>query len=175
MNRNWHGILIIDEIKQIRDGSIVFQKNNLYNILHTEGEARLLNALFAGGSVSNQYIPNYYYVGLDNRTTLSQSNTYSSITGEPAIATGYSRQQISSLGGFTIEETSTSAKAKSNLLGFSATTSSWGPVKNLFLTNVNYGTTSGGILYSSTNLGSSITVAAGDTISLRFTLALRNC
>ncbi len=175
MSKNWPGILILDEIKQIRNNQVIFEKQNIHNILHVQGEEQILNALFVGGSISNNYIPSFYYLGLDNRPVVSASDTYSSISGEPATSTGYARQGISSTSGFTIVTSGTTVKAKSSLVAFSATTSAWGPVKNLFLTNVVSGTPASARLYSTIEIGSAITVAVGDQISLIFSMSLKNC
>jgi hypothetical protein len=175
MLKKWPGILILDEIKQIRNNEVIFEKYNIHNILHVQGESQILKALFTGGSVSNNYIPSFYYLGLDNRAAITENDTYASISGEPSTTTGYARQGISSTSGFTIVTSGTTVKAKSNLIAFSATSSSWGPVKNIFLTNVVSGTPASAVLYSSIEIGSAITVAAGDQISLIFSMSLKNC
>jgi hypothetical protein len=175
MNTKWPGILICDEFKHIRNGKILLEKYNLNNLLHIQGEDQILRALFTGGNVNNSYIPNFYYLGLDNRPAISITDTYSTITGEPLVSTGYSRQSISSVSGFTIETSGTIVKAKTNLIGFTSTTSSWGPVKNLFLTSVPNNSSTPGILYSSIQIGSDVILSIGDTISMKFSMALRNC
>ena len=175
MSTNWSGILICDEFKHIRNEKVIFEKYNLKNLLHIQGEEQLLIALFVGGNTSNNYIPSFYYLGLDNRPTISITDTYSTITGEPLTSTGYSRQSISSVSGFNIETSGTIVKAKTNLIGFTSTSSSWGPVKNLFLTNVPNGSITSGVLYSSIQIGSDVVLSIGDTISMKFSMALRNC
>jgi hypothetical protein len=174
MKKDWHGILIVDEFKVCRNDEVIFAEENLHNILHIGGESQILSALFIGGPgpAINPYIPSIYYVGLDNRSALSVSDTLSSLSGEPPSG-GYNRQPISSTTGFTIVTEGTTVKAKSGVIVFSATGSSWGPVKNIFLTNISSGTA--GILYSSVPLGSNVIVSAGDTVSVRFSMALRNC
>ena len=175
MLKKWPGILILDEIKQIRNDQVIFEKNNIHNVLHVQGEEQILNALFVGGSISNNYIPSFYYLGLDNRSTVSETDTYASISGEPETSTGYARQGISSTSGFSVVTSGSTVKAKSNLIAFSATTTSWGPVKNLFLTNVVSGSPVSARLYSTIEIGSSITVSVGDQISLIFSMSLKNC
>lgn len=175
MLKNWPGILILDELKHIRNNEVIFERKNIHNILHVQGEEQILNALFVGGSISNNYIPSFYYLGLDNRPTVSENNTYSSISGEPATSTGYARQGISSTSGFTIVTTGNIVKAKSTLIAFASTTTSWGPVKNIFLTNVVSGSPVTAKLYSTIEIGSNITVSVGDQISLIFSMSLKNC
>ena len=170
--KDWRGILIVDEFLVKRKDEIIFKAENLHNILHVGGEQQILSALFVGGPTSNTYIPSSYYLGLDARPSLVVTDTLSNITGEPSTG-GYSRQPVSSTIGFTITTEGTTVKAKSGLLVFSATASSWGPVTNMFLTDASNGTS--GILYSSVPIGSNVTVNAGDSISMRFSMALRNC
>lgn len=172
MKKDWNGILKIEELLIKRNEEIIYKVNDLYNILHTEGEAEILRALFIGGPTSNAYIPSLYYLGLDDRATLAASDTLATLSGEPSSG-GYTRQPISSTTGFTLVESGSTVKAKSGVIIFSATGSSWGPVRNMFLTNVATGTS--GILYSSIPIGSNVTVANGDDISLRFSMALKNC
>jgi hypothetical protein len=175
MSTNWSGILICDEFKHIRNENVIFEKYNIKNLLHIQGEDQLLRALFIGGNINNAYIPNFYYLGLDNRSVISITDTYSTISGEPLTNTGYSRQSISSVSGFTVETSGTICKAKTNLMGFTATAASWGPVKNLFLTSVPNSSVTPGVLYSTIQIGSDIVVGIGDTISMKFSMALRNC
>ena len=111
-------------------------------------------------------------MGLDNRSALNVTDTLSNLSGEPASG-GYNRQPVSSTTGFTIVTEGTTVKAKSGVIVFSSIGSSWGPVKNMFLTNISSGTA--GILYSSVPLGSNVVVTVGDTVSVRFSMALRNC
>jgi len=174
MKKDWHGILIVDEFKVTRDDKVLYQAENLHNILHLGGESQILSALFVGGPgpAINPYIPSIYYLGLDNRSALAVTDTLSNLSGEPASG-GYNRQPVSSTTGFTIVTEGTTVKAKSGVIVFSSIGSSWGPVKNMFLTNISSGTA--GILYSSVPLGSNVVVTAGDTVSVRFSMALRNC
>lgn len=172
--KDWHGILRLDEFVIKRDDKVVFSTGNIYNMLHTQGEAQLLSALFLGGPTSNTYIPSVYYLGLDARTVLNISDTLSNLVAEPTSG-GYSRQPVSSTTGFTIVTEGTTVLAKSGVLAFSATGSNWGPITNMFLTNVASGT--GGILYSTVSLGVSggVTVNNGESVSMRFSMALSNC
>lgn len=172
--KDWHGILRLDEFTIKRDDKVVFQTGNLYNILHTQGEAQILSALFLGGPASNAYIPSIYYLGLDARPVLSVSDTLSTLVAEPSSG-GYSRQPVSATTGFTLVTEGATVLAKSGVLAFSAAGSSWGPVTSMFLTNVASGTA--GVLYSSVALGVSggVTVNNGESVSMRFSMALSNC
>ena len=171
--KNWHGIMKIDEIIQKDyDGNILYKEENVYNILHSQGEQRILSAVFIGGPTNNPYIPANYYLGLDNRATISAAQTLANLSGEPA-GNGYSRQPASSTTGFSITDTGGVYQAKSNIIIFAAVTGSWGPVINLFLTDSSSGTS--GNLYSTAVLASPIILSSGETISVRFSLALKNC
>jgi hypothetical protein len=171
MNEKWFGIMKVLEVNHWRNGSLLWQKTNLYNLLHLDGEEFILRAAFVGGQVSD-VIPSNYYLGLDNRSILQASDNILSLIGEP-VGNGYSRQPISSSGDFTVtNEDNTHFKAISPIVAFIATGSSWGPVQNLFITN--RGDTSGSLI-SSVNLGTGITVAAGDSVSLRIAMTLRDC
>lgn len=171
--KNWHGIMKIDEIVQKdQDGKVVFKEENVYNILHLEGEETILSAVFLGGPTNNSYIPTNYYLGLDNRASVSANQTLSDLVGEPS-GSGYSRQPASSTTGFTIVNNGGIFQARSNIIIFAAVSGSWGPVGNLFLTDISSGTS--GNLYSTAVLSSPIILSSGETISVRFSLALKNC
>ena len=171
--KNWHGIMKIDEIihKNI-EGEILFKEENILNILHNQGEERILSAVFTGGSTNNSFIPANYYLGLDNRATITVNQTLSSLSGEP-YGNGYSRQPARSTTGFSIVNDGTTCQARSNVIIFAAVAGSWGPVINLFLTDASSGIT--GNLYSTAVLSSPIILSSGETISVRFSMALKNC
>ena len=171
--KNWHGIMKIDEIIQKdNNGKIIYQEENIYNILHLQGEERILSAVFLGGPTNNSYIPANYFLGLDNRGTVTASQTLADLSGEPA-GSGYSRQPASSTTGFSIVNNNGVYQARSNIIIFAAVAGSWGPVINLFLTDASSG--SSGNLYSTAVLASPIILSSGETISVRFSLALKNC
>ena len=171
--KNWHGIMKIDEIVQKdQTGKTIYKEENIYNILHAQGEERILSAVFIGGPTNNTYIPTNYYLGLDNRATITTDQTLASLSGEPA-GSGYSRQPASSVTGFSIVNNGGIYQARSNIIIFAAISGSWGPVVNLFLTDASSGTS--GNLYSTAVLSSPIILSSGETISVRFSLALKNC
>ena len=170
MNPEWKGILKIVEAKQIRNGHIIWQSTNLYNTIHTGGEEMILKTLFYNDGTMP---PSYYYLGLDNRASISYANTMNDLVDEPA-GSGYTRQQLSSSttsSGWAVSSGSLLHKAVSNIVSFQAT-SSYGPVGNLFLTDKSNNT---GYLISSVALTSSVTMSPGDVLSLRMTLSLRDC
>lgn len=136
------------------------------SILHNEGEQFLLSVLFAGTSS-----PSNYYLGLDNRTTLTATDTLASLVGEPTV-NGYARQPISS-SSFTVVSTFGAYQANTPIVTFSAAGGSWGPVSNLFLsTSLD---NSGKLIATVTLNQSNLTLINGQIIRVRMGLALRDC
>lgn len=170
--KNWPGIMTVESIQHISKGKVIYEEKNIKNILHVDGEQQILNALFVGGNTGNIYIPTTYFLGLDDRTSLAAADTLSSLVSEPAVG-GYARQGVSATTGFTIQTNGTLVKATTGIITFSCTTTSWGPVRNLFLTNVASGTS--GVLYSSVALSNTVTLVPGDSVTLKFSLSLSNC
>lgn len=172
MNTNWNGLMKVLEIKHLDvDGKVLWEADNLINMLHAEGEAFILKTMFTG----EETVPVNYYLGLDNRSSLSRSDTLSTvIITEPSTTNGYLRSALPSSGSFTValDSSGNVYEASGPIAAFSATGGNWGPVTNLFLT-----TTAGtsGSLISSVPLSSSINVTDGQTINLRISLTLRDC
>ena len=168
MKKDWHGILKIEEFKIFEKNELIFEKYNLYNIMHQGGEALILGILFA-----NYGIPSSYYVGLDSRASLSESQNLSNIQYQEPTTNGYQRQTVSSSTGFTITNTAP-AKATSSMVNFTASAAgSWGPVKNMFLCTAF--TKYGGTLISSVPLGTDLTVNANTVVSMKFSMTLSSC
>lgn len=169
---NWNGLMRVLEIRHTdSSGNVLWEQFNIGNMLHSSGEQFLLRALFTGGPTNNSYIPSFYFLGLDNRTAISVGDTISTIVGEPS-ANGYTRQPVSSTGGFTMDNTSGNYRATSAIVTFRGIGGSWGPVRNIFLTDKNDLT---GSLIASANLGTPFSLADGDSVSLRLGLTLRDC
>jgi hypothetical protein len=174
MRKDWNGIMKILEIEQLRNGEVIWSKKNLYNILHSGAEQYFLEALFrnpADGTIP----PEYYYLGLDARTSLLTSDTMSSIIDEPS-SNGYFRQLVSSKPnqstGWSIISSDGYSKALCSVVTFSAAGGSWGPVTTLFLTTKNNNT---GVLISSASLSDEAYLEDGDSINLRMVMTLRDC
>ena len=179
MSNNWHGFIEVLEINHIRNNKIIWQDFNLKNILHQQGELYFLQILFANGQTDAfdniNTVPPYYYFGLDNRTTISISDTLASISGEPTT-NNYLRQVANSTTDWNFTTNSNGDnQAKSPILTFGAYGGSWGPVCNLFLTmQPQITTNANGYLISSIYLNNSITVVDGDSISMRMSSTLSN-
>ena len=68
---NWNGILIVDEIIIQRNNKIIYKEENIQNIFHASGQHLFLDVLF-----KNFKKPSVYYLGLDNRNSLTLNNTW---------------------------------------------------------------------------------------------------
>jgi hypothetical protein len=155
-----------------RNGEILWKNTNLQNTLHTQGEEYILKLLFS--DVIDK--PSYYYFGLDNRTTIAVGDELADLSGEPT-ANGYARQAKNSTTDWTFTTISGYWVAKSAVITFSATSGiGWGPIKNLFLTMQDADVlATSGYLISSVDLGQTISVISGESISLRMVAGLKWC
>lgn len=170
-NINWHGIMKIQEVQHLDScGNIKWQAKNIRNILHLEGEQFLLQAAFVGGRDSN-IIPEFYYLGLDNRLEVSAENTMENLISEP-YGGGYERAELSSLNDFSINFQNNHYVATSPIVAFRSTVGDWGPVSNLFLTAEVSGEDK---LISTAVLPSAIVLVTGDVVTMRITMQLRDC
>lgn len=143
--------------------NIIFEQKNIKNIVHQEGEQYMLGVLFNKAELASSY-----YAGLDNRTTLSSTDSIFSITGEPLPQTSYKRQEITSWGDPFISNNV--YVVKSNPITFDASIIGWGPVSNIFLTTRK----SGGILLSSAKLSQILTLSEGNSVVMSISLSLTN-
>jgi hypothetical protein len=169
--KDWHGIMKVLEIRHLdARGAVLWEQRDLLNILHQEGEEFLLRAAFVGGRVSD-VIPENYYLGLDNRLTVDEDQTMDDILGEPTSG-GYVRQAISSDGDFSINFESNHYLATSPIVAFRATSGSWGPVSNLFLTDAD---DDSGYLISTLELTNPVSLGVGESVTMRIGLQLREC
>jgi len=160
----------IDEVSLIRDGKVVWSNQDLNNTLHFEGEEFILKVLFS----NYEDVPPYYYFGLDNRTNIAADDGLADLVSEPTV-NNYERQARNSVDDWTFTTVSGYHVAKSSIITFTAAGGSWGPVKNLFMTNIEQSDPlDGGYLISSVDLGQSVTVTHGDAISLRMSIGLRD-
>jgi hypothetical protein len=167
----WNGILTITEIQHWNSkGELLWEDRNIKNLLHQDGEHFLLGAAFTGGQNST-IIPAYYYLGLDNRQSIAVSDTMDSLIGEPSSG-GYSRQAVSSSGDFVLNIHNGHYVANSPIVAFRSTVTGWGPVSNLFLTTA---ADNSGYLISTAVLGTPVSLAAGDNVTMRIGMRLAGC
>ena len=167
MGHKTRRLMTIDHIECRCGDRLVWESHDLGNILHTNGEAILLEYLFdhQGNATPT------FYLGLDDRTQLSAGQTITDLTGEPS-AGGYSRQPLDpASSNFTVELVNGVNKARSRIVTFNCVGASWGPVTNLFLVS---GSGSGAVLVSSVSLPQSSTLNPGEAINLRASLSLRD-
>lgn len=161
-------LMLIKEVNHYDNNeNVIWSEKNLPNIWHDEGQEFILFIAF--DIDEGVEVPSQYYLGLDNRTTLSGSDDLDSLIGEPTT-NGYARQSLSSSNGFTISPTTTTAV--SGIKTFVASVGSWGPVKNVFLATTLDNT---GRLISSVSLGGERTILAGESIAIRINLSLSGC
>jgi len=164
-------LLKIDNIQHVdADGTILWEQNDVNNIFHLGGQLFVLSTTFR--TSSGIVVPGSYYLGLDNRATPLLSDTLSNLSGEPT-QNGYARGGVNSINGFSIAlGLDGNYRATSDVVTFSATVGSWGPVKNLFLA-----TSSGitGHLISTSVLDSSRILLSGQSLTMRISVGLGNC
>ena len=179
-------LIKIDYFRHLdKNNNILYEEKDIKNIIHAKGQEYILRVLFDALS-----IPNNYYIGLDNRSSLSLEDTLETIVPVEPSTNGYSRQPVESAV-FNLNVTSSgNYKADSPIVLFRAIGGSWGPVKNVFLatslsTTTNESTsiplpdgTGGGTflntVVSSIALSSEVTVANGESVSMKISLGLEN-
>jgi hypothetical protein len=165
-------LLYIQEIQHLdRHGNVIWQAQNLPNTFHADGEFYLLDIAFRGETD----IPDDYYFGLDNRTTIAEEDTMLALVDEPESGYhGYARQAVASEGQFTLMIVDGHWVANSPIILFSASGGSYGPVKNLFMCTTDAGELSSSLV-SSVPLNQTITLSDGESISVRMGLSLKDC
>lgn len=170
-NLNWNGLLRIIEVTHLNiDGDVLWRYSNIGNLVHQDGEEFLLRAAFQGGPIST-IIPENYYLGLDNRQAVAVTDTMDDLIGEPG-GNGYERQAVSSSTDFSLNFENDHYVATSPIVAFRATVGSWGPVSNLFLTDK---ADNSGYLIATASFPSGVQVSAGDHITVRIGMQLRDC
>lgn len=168
---DWRGIMKILEVQYLDpQGNVKWVDRNIRNVLHQDGEEFLLRAAFTGGQTST-IIPDDYYLGLDNRTTIADSNTMDDLIGEPTSG-GYARQTVNSSGDFVVSLENDHYLAKSPIVTFRATSGSWGPCANLFLTDKS---DASGYLISTAVLSTPADLTIGESVTMRISMQLKDC
>lgn len=166
-------LLRIEEVCHLdKFGQVKWQSTNLLNTLHTQGEEFILKVMFSSAVEK----PEYYYFGLDNRSSISVSDELVDLVDEPS-GNGYSRQAKNSTTDWSFTTQNGYWAAKSNVITFTATSGiGWGPVRNLFLTMQPASAEAAeGYLISSIYLGQILTIEAGESVSLRMLAGLKWC
>lgn len=169
----WRSFMKIEEIKHFdKNGNCIWEAYDIPNTMHLEGEEFILQLAF--DTDSDAEVPDDYYIGLDNRSTISVSDTLSDLDDEPGInVNGYNRQPVSSMTGFGITtDSNNNVKASSSIVTFDAIGGTWGPVSTAFLATSN---DNSGLLISTATLSNPRSVLAGETFSLRISVSLAQC
>jgi len=170
-NKYWPGIMKILEIQHLDSkNNVLWKQKNIKNLLHLDGEQFLLQAAFIGGKNST-IIPDFYYLGLDNRQNVSVDDTINDIISEP-FGGGYERAEISSEDDFSINFEQDHYIATSPIVAFRSTIGSWGPVSNLFLTAEVNGSFK---LISTAILPAAFAVNSGESVTMRIGMQIREC
>jgi hypothetical protein len=149
-------------------GNLKWEELGLKNILHDEGEQAILSAYFATTMSGFGPPPANLYLGLDNRASLAEADTLTSLSGEPS-GFGYSRKALSTAGtglsgqDFYINQPAAYYRAESKVVTFTASGGAWGAVTKLFLCTVLSGTA--GKLISSLPLSTTRTLQDGDSLN----------
>lgn len=151
------------------DGNELWREPEKLNILHDEGEQAILSAYFDTDLAGFGPPPANLYVGLDNRTSLSESDTLSSLVNEPNTG-GYSRKAVSTATGFTLAQPADFYRATSQTVSFTAMGGNIGEVRNRFLCTAASGT--GGLLLVTLALSTLRTINEGDTLNTNFIIGL---
>lgn len=163
----WNGLVKLLWIEYLdKNGTCLWKKENLFNILHRDGEELILKVMFGG-----QELPSNYYFGLDNRTTLDVADNMEDISGEPS-ENGYARKTIDASNDFSISLTGSGWQAVTPILSFTANGGNFGPIRNLFLTDAS---DNNGSLIATISLTSPTTVLDGNTINVRMAMTLTVC
>ena len=161
-------------------GEILFEKYDLKNILHSEGEEYILKTLFTNDYtpiMSQTGLPTFvvtsYYMGLDNRSSLTTSDSLVDIEELETIGTGYRRQEVNKSSFQIVENSNGNYQANSPIIQFNCSGGSW-TAKNIFLaTSYSSLFTGPKKVISSVPLGSTLVISNGETVSMRIGLALK--
>jgi len=167
----WKRFMTILEIKHYRGDECIWEAREIPNLLHSGGEEFILKVCF--DTDAGPTIPDFYYLGTDNRTTILSGDTLEDLSGEPAAnVNGYDRQALSSMVGFSVATSGTSQRATTGIVSFNAIGGQWGPVQNIFLATTEDDT---GYLLATASLSSARTVLPGESLTVRFGLSLQDC
>lgn len=156
-------------------GRLLWEQLGIDNILHDEGEQALLSAYFATAMSGFGAPPANLYLGLDDRVSLAEGDTLTSLSGEP-VALGYARKAYSTAGtglsgqDFYINQPAAYYRADSKVVTFTAVGGVWVSVSKMFLCTVLSGTA--GKLISSLALSATRTLQDGDSLNASLNIGM---
>lgn len=157
---------IWDVVCRDKYGNIRWEERNIHNLLHDEGEESILKAVF---SEAYTVLANYF-IGLDDRVTIAEADTLTSLSGEPGVG-GYARQAVASdATDFTITKPASDWQAVTKTVTFTPSGANYPSVRNMFLCDVVSGTS--GKLFASVALSQARVVLDGDSLDTNLTILL---
>lgn len=158
-NNKWNGIFKIIHTQHFSETAELIweEKKIIHNLLHIDGEAFLLKALFTG----EEEIPDDWFIGLDGRNSINVNQTMNDVS-EPS-GNGYERQPVPSSGQFVYAD----GEVIGPIVTFRATGGSF-TVRVVFFSDQD----TDGTLISSAPLSSERTVLSGQTLSVKVSFAL---
>lgn len=161
-------LMTIKEVKHFKDGKCIWENYDIPNLWHSEGQEFMLAIAFSRNHGLS--VPNNYYLGLDNRSAITEGQTLADLVNEPT-GNGYIRQGLSSTSSFSVGvNESNEIVAVSGIITFVATISpGWGPIRNAFLTT---SADSSGKLISTAHIGGMQSLSEGSSLSFRINLSL---
>ena len=165
----WNGLIKILSIRHVSEnGRVLWEKRNLLNTFHAEGEQFVLETLFVNGNVTPS-IPDNYYLGLDNRTSVSVNDDMDTIADYEVVGGGYVRNLLPCTDS-TVGPVDGIYRATTPVFSFGASGVGF-TARNLFLTDQPDNT---GYLISSVPLSNVVTLTAGESMYVNMVLALQN-
>lgn len=163
----WPRFLRILNLKHFSNDVLVDECYDLSNMLHVGGQNFILSCCF---NTAVHTVPSIYYIGLDNRSIIQESDVITNLIGEPS-GYGYVRQPVSSSTGWTIANFPLGVVATSPVISFLASGGSYGPVLNLFLTTALDNT---GVLIATAPFSGHRTLNDGDHLTMQLAVSLIN-
>lgn len=168
MNGRIRLMRIVELVHRDSVGKVLAERRDMLNVVHGSGEEFMLGVLFAG-----EPVPSFYYMGLDSRTSPSDSDEMADLQGLEPSTNGYERQAVNSADFALALGSSGSWQANGPTVLFQASGGSWGPVRNIFLcTGLGFGSP---VLVSSVPIGQELTVQDGETVTMRMAMSLSGC
>ena len=168
MEKPWNGLVVLEEllVTEKDTNNIIYKKENIRNVLNYGGQSLILSCMFMGTTV-----PVEYYVGLDNRSTITANQTMADISGEPS-GNGYQRQPLVNGTNFEFVPAVTPPKVRSTTISFTGSGAGYSAT-DMFLCNVNTGYS--GLLISTISFGTTLYITAGNVVSMKFAMTLGSC
>jgi hypothetical protein len=143
-------------------GDILWEGSDVGNLLHDEGEQAMLSAYFDTDYAGFGAPPANLHFGLRQTAVGAEADTLATIT--EVTGTGYARQAVSTVTGFTMSQVTGDWRATSNNVTFTNSGgTNWAAAVALFLCTVATGTA--GKLLSSAALQTTRTLAPGDSLT----------